>query len=112
MSNPRIADFVGVDPMLTVTMGRMSGEAWAGGLPTNDWHVSPIYGDLSALKNVSIFVGTRELFYPDDTLLYEKLRDNENVNLYIGKGLNHVYPAFPTLEGRIGVQQIIQIIQR
>ena len=112
MSNPQIADYVDVDPALTVTMGRMSGEAWAGALPTDDWHVSPIYGDLSALKNVSIFVGTRELFYPDDTLLYEKLRDNENVNLYIGKGMNHVYPAFPTLEGRAGVQQIIHIIQR
>ncbi len=112
MSNPQIADYVDVDPALTVTMGRMSGEAWAGGLPTNDWHVSPIYGDLSALKNVSIFVGTRELFYPDNTLLYEKLRDNENVNLYIGKGLNHVYPAFPIPEGRAGVQQIIRIIQR
>lgn len=78
----------------------------------DDWLVSPIYGDLSDLKNVSIFVGTRELFYPDDTLLYEKLKGNENVTLYFGKGQNHVYPVYPTLEGRVAVEQIMDIILR
>ena len=110
MSNPEIADFY--DPMLTVTMGKMSGEAWAGSLPADDWLISPIYGDLSDLKNVSIFVGTRELFYPDDTLLYEKLKDNTNVTLHVGKGQNHVYPVYPTPEGRIAIEQIIDIVQR
>ncbi len=110
MSNPGISDFY--DPMLTVTMGEMSGKAWAGSLPVDDWLVSPIYGDLSDLKNVSIFVGTRELFYPDDTLLYEKLKGNENVTLHVGKGQNHVYPVYPTLEGRVAVEQIMDIVMR
>lgn len=110
MSNSGIADYY--DPMLTVTMGRTSGEAWAGSLPMDNWQVSPLYGDLSDLKNVTIFVGTRELFYPDDTLLAEKLSANPNVTLVIGKGQNHVYPVYPTLEGRIAVEQIMEIVQR
>ncbi len=110
MSNPEIQNHY--DPMLTITMGRTSGEAWAGSLPMDDWHVSPIYGDLSDLKNVTIFVGTRELFYPDDTLLADKLKANPNVTLVIGEGQNHVYPVYPTLEGRLAVEQIIEIIQR
>ena len=112
MNNPEIADYADADPMLTVTMGRMSGEAWAGSLPTDDWLVSPINGDLSQLKNVSIFVGTRELFYPDDTLLYEKLKDNPRVKLYVGQGQNHVYPVYPTLEGRIATETIADIVRR
>ncbi len=108
MSNPGIADYY--DPMLTVTMGRTSGEAWAGSLPMDNWQISPIYGNLSDLKNVTIFVGTRELFYPDDTLLAEKLAANPNVTLVIGKGQNHVYPVYPTLEGRLAVEQIIEIV--
>ena len=112
MRNPEIADYADADPMLTVTMGRMSGEAWAGSLPTDDWLVSPINGDLSQLKNVSIFVGTRELFYPDDTLLYEKLKDNPKVKLYVGQGQNHVYPVYPTLEGRIATETIADIVRR
>ena len=112
MSNPELKDYESVDPMLTITMGKMSGEAWAGALPTDDWHVSPINGDLSKLKNVTIFVGDRELFTPDDTLLYEKLADNENVRLIVGRGQNHVYPFCPTLEGRIAMEQIGAIIER
>ena len=112
MSNPEIADYTDADPMLTVTMGRMSGEAWAGSLPTDDWLVSPINGDLSQLHNVTIFVGTRELFYPDDTLLYEKLKDNLNVKLYIGQAQNHVYPVYPILEGRMATKTIADIVRR
>ena len=112
MSNPEIADYTDADPMLTVTMGRMSGEAWAGSLHTDDWLVSPINGDLSQLHNVTIFVGTRELFYPDDTLLYEKLKGNPKVKLYVGQGQNHVYPVYPTLEGRIATETIADIVQR
>ena len=112
MSNPEIADYTDADPMLTVTMGRMSGEAWVGSLSTDDWLVSPINGDLSQLHNVTIFVGTRELFYPDDTLLYEKLKGNPKVKLYVGQGQNHVYPVYPTLEGRIATETIADIVQR
>ena len=112
MRNPEIADYQEADPMLTVTMGKMSGEAWAGSLPTDDWRVSPINGDLSQLRNVSIFVGTRELFYPDETLLYEKLKGNPRVKLYVGQGQNHVYPVYPTLEGRMATETIAKIVKR
>ena len=93
-------------------MGRLCGKAWAGSLPVNDWHVSPINGDLSPLKHVSIFVGTREMLYPDDMMLYEKLRGNSDVNLYVGHGLNHVYPDYPILEGRMAIRQIAEIMKR
>ena len=112
MSNPEIADYTDADPMLTVTMGRMSGEAWVGSLATDNWLVSPINGDLSQLHNVTIFVGTRELFYPDDTLLYEKLKGNPKVKLYVGQGQNHVYPVYPTLEGRMATETIADIVRR
>lgn len=112
MENPDIKEYVDADPRLTVTKAKLCAEAWAGNLDLEDWHVSPIYGDLSYIKNVSIFVGTREIFYPDDTLLYEKLKDAPNTALYIGKGLNHVYPVYPIIEGRMAVEQIKEIIAR
>ena len=101
-----------ISGLLIVTMGRMSGKAWAGELSTDDWHVSPINGDLSKLHNVTIFVGDRELFTPDDTLLYEKLADNESARLVVGHGQNHVYPVYTTFEGRIAMEQITGIIER
>lgn len=57
-------------------------------------------------------MGDRELFTPDDPLLYQKLSAKENVKLIVAHGQNHVYPAFPTLEGRIAIEQIAVITEK
>ena len=79
--------------------------------PLEDWHVSPINGELSGLRNVHIFVGTREMFYPDNVLLYEKLQ-NLGVEscLIIGEGMNHVYPMYPIPEADRAVSRIADIL--
>lgn len=100
-----------VDPMLGIAEAKAVGEYWAGDLDYNNYRISPINGNLSVLKKVSFFVGTREIMYPDILELYKKLQNqNIPVALYVGKGQNHVYPAIPTLEGRIAIKQIIKII--
>ena len=110
MTNPDIKQYY--DPTLSITMCKLCGEAWAGTNLTNDYRVSPIYGDLSKLNKVTIFVGTRELFYPDNILLYNKIKEtgNPHVSLIVGNGLNHVYPFGPTIEGRFAIEQISRII--
>jgi len=93
MSNAEAAAYEDSDPMLSayglVEMGRY----WAGELDLKDYRVSPIFGDISVLKNVSLFVGTREIFYPDVTSFYNLLQEQGVASrLYIGEGMNHVYP--------------------
>ena len=111
MSNPEIERFKKVDPMLSIKKAMNAGESWKGKLPSDDYRVSPINGDLSIVDNVYLFVGTRELFFPDNMLLYSKLELlRKNVSLYIGEGQNHVYPAFPCREGHHAIKQIIDII--
>lgn len=113
MKNEEAKSYIKVDPMLSMEKAIYAGNAWKGKLDENDYHVSPINGDLSKLKNVTIFVGTHEYFYPDNTLLYDKLKDkNVNATLYVGEMLNHVYPAFPCREGHKAIKQIIEIINR
>ena len=111
MKNEEAKNFIKVDPMLSMDKAIYAGNAWKGKYDENDYHVSPINGDLSRLKNVTIFVGTHEFFYPDNTLLYNKIKEkNIKVALYVGDRLNHVYPAFPTREGHKAVNQIREII--
>ena len=56
----------------------------------------PIYGDLSGLKKVTTFVGTREIFLPDSTLFHAKLLEaGVDSTLHVGENLNHVYPMSP-----------------
>ena len=111
MKNEEAKNYEKVDPMLSMEKAIYAGKAWRGKYDENDYRVSPINGDLSKLKNVTIFVGTHEFFYPDNTLLYNKMKEKGvDVILYVGDRLNHVYPAFPTREGHQAIKQIIQII--
>lgn len=112
MNNPEIDKFMDVDPSLKKDELIVDANYWANGTDLKDYRLSPIYGDFSALKEVVLFVGTHELFYPDVTLLYEKLKEkNIKVELNIGQGLNHVYPAFPIPEADEALRHIVEIIK-
>ena len=110
-TNPDIAAYEEADPLLRSGQLRADAQAWAGDESLEDWHVSPLNGDVSGLKNVNIFVGTREMFYPDNVLLYEKLKDaGVDCTLTVQSGMNHVYPMFPIPEAYKAYRQIAAII--
>ena len=112
MSNPEAADYEDADPMLSAYGLIEMGKCWAGDLDLTDYRVSPIYGDISALKNVSLFVGTREIFYPDVTKFYSMLQDQGIASeLYVGAGMNHVYPTYPIPEAKEALEQICTILE-
>ena len=107
MSNPEIEKFIHSDPILQLSQLKVCAESWAGDKSLKYWKVSPIYGDLSGLKNVTIFVGTRELFYPDCKLLSDKLEKLEvQCEFNVGTGLNHIYPLFPISEANKAITMI------
>lgn len=110
-TNPDIERYAADDPTMAIngltTMGRM----WAGDTPTSDWHLSPINGELSVLRKVTTFVGTRETFLPDDVLLHDKLVEaGVESTLHVGENLNHVYPMIPAPEGRRARREIARIV--
>ena len=110
-TNPQIADYVDVDPLMAPEPLTEIGRSWAGDTPPTDWHLSPIYGDLSGLKKVTTFVGTREIFLPDNALFHAKLLEaGVDSTLHVGKGLNHVYPMLPTPEGRRARRDLVRLV--
>ena len=112
MTNSRIEDFVAVDPMLQLAQLNVYADSWSGGEDLKHWQLSPIYGDLSKLENVTIFVGTREIFYPDCKLLADKLEELEVAcELNVGTGLNHDYLLFPISEANKAITIIKKIIK-
>lgn len=112
MDNPEIKKYENKDPFLTVDSLKASVKPWLNGLDEHDWHVSPIYGDVEELNNVTIFVGTREIFYPDIVKLYKKLDNETNNELIIGKEMNHAYPIIPIPESKDAINIITGIIKR
>lgn len=113
MSNPGAASYEASDPMLSAYGLIEMGKCWAGNLDLHDYRVSPIFGDFSGLRNVYLFVGTREIFYPDVTTFYSMLQEQGIPSeLYIGEGMNHVYPLYPIPEATGALEQICEILQR
>jgi len=109
--NPDIADYVDADPLMAPEPLTEIGRSWAGGTPPTDWHLSPIYGELSGLKKVTTFVGSREIFLPDNALFHAKLLEaGVDSTLHVGESLNHVYPMFPTPEGRRARRDLVRLV--
>lgn len=111
MKNSDIKEYEKKDPMLDRNALIAYGESWAGSTDTKDYRVSPLYGNISHLKNVTIFVGTREQFYPDIMKLNDKLKEaGVKTKVHVGIGQNHVYPCIPVKEGREAIKQISNLV--
>lgn len=101
MQNSSIEDYVKKDPIVFVDNCKTLGEKWADGLSLGDYRVSPLLGETKGVTETHIFCGTREVLFPDNELLEVLMKeDGVDVHFYTGEGLNHVYPVFPTKEGR------------
>jgi acetyl esterase/lipase len=112
MTNPEIEAVQEKDPILNAETLILAGKAWAGNLDTKNYLVSPIYGDLSELTKISIFIGTDDVLYPD----CEKLKSllvghNADLNYFKYPGMFHVWVLFPFIkESKCATTQICDLI--
>lgn len=112
MENEQIGEYQARDPFLTLPPLVKCAELWKGGLDLHDPHISPIFGDLKGIRNVTVFLGTSEIFYPDVTRFFSMLDEDPSNELMIGEELNHVYPLFPIPEAKPAVDKILQVVKR
>ena len=112
MENAEIEMYNEEDPWLSVPWLKVAGRHWAGDLDGHAFQVSPIYGDLKGLRNVTIFMGTEEVFVPDIKKLFSLLDPDDSNELIIGEDMNHVYPLLPIPEAAEAEKIIFQKITR
>ena len=99
------------DPVLGEMGLKEVGKSWAGEFDTQDYRVSPLFGDNAGLPDTLIFAGESEIFYKDIKKYVENLKnDGVNVRLVMGNGLFHIYPLFPMPEARKAFKEIKKII--
>ena len=108
--NPQIEELASIDPMVVPSTAEVWAQLWAGD-DKADYMVSPInYDKLHLLKNVTVFIGTDEVLYPDALKFFDKIKDNSGCTLIIGEKMNHVYPLYPIPEAKLALKQIADII--
>lgn len=112
MDNEEIKKIAPEDPFLEIESLKTVAERWADDLDLHDWRVSPIYGDLKGIRNVTTFIGTSEIFYPDVVKLYHMLDQDPSNELVVGQDMLHVYPLLPIQEAGPAVDKIVEVVKR
>lgn len=112
MSGEDYEEYEAVDPMLELPGTVEMGAAWAGETDPKDYRISPYYGKLEGLTETTIYVGTRELLYPDVMSFASRLKQAKvPVTLHVGEGMNHVYPIYPLVpESVAAAKEAFEII--
>lgn len=112
ISNPIIPDVLPTDPWLGVHGTRHLVDHWRADLPLDDPRVSPIAGDLRGLGPLTVYIGTRDILWPDARLLRERaLAAGVRVDLHEEPGLVHVYPLTPTRSGLTAREHLIATLR-
>ena len=112
LSNPAIKDYEAADPMLALPGLKVMGETWLGEADPRSSAVNPMAADPSVFAgtDVTLYTGTREIFFPDIELFAERLKDaGVSITLHVGEDLNHDYPLFPIREGKRAIREISEL---
>ena len=112
MDNEQIRKYESRDPFLSVQTLKICADRWRDNLDAHDWHVSPVFGDLKGIRNVTVFVGTSEIFFPDVTRFFRMLDRDPSNELIVGDGMNHVFPLFPIPEAAPAINKILAAVAR
>ena len=109
MSNPPYESEL--DPILGEIGLKEIGKSWAGNLKSDDYRVSPLFGDVTNHPKTLIFAGDSEIFYRDIVKYYNLLKENDvDVKLNTGRGMFHIYPMFPIPEAKRAFGEIIRFL--
>lgn len=113
LSNPEIAEFDKIDPFLGVEGLRYGGAAYARDVDPKSYLVSPVYGSVRDLAPISLFIGTRDILYPDCRKLRECAED-EGVRIDYREydEMVHDWMLGPMPEAKHAIAEIVDLIQR
>ena len=106
MSNPAVDAVERTDPWLTRAGLHPIAQSWAGDLALDDPRVSPLFGVLTDLPPVEVWVGTRDITLPDCRELERRMPVGAAFALHVEDGAIHDYPMLPTPEGRAASREM------
>jgi acetyl esterase/lipase len=111
LSNPKLFEAERNDPWLGIPGGLEAIRMYSAGIDRSDWHISPLYGDLSVLPKTLLLTGSRDLLTPDNLIFAEKARAaGVEVDVVHEEGMFHVWPLIDMPEARRARQHIVAFL--
>ena len=92
LENPEINKVQKYDKQLNKDTLKLAGIAYAGSDGINSYLVNPIDGDLSKLKNITVFTGTYDILNPDVHVLEQRAKEQGiTINVKEYEGASHIW---------------------
>jgi monoterpene epsilon-lactone hydrolase len=88
---------------------RVCGRTWAADLTPDDPEVSALFGHLTGLPPLDVYIGTDDILLPDCRTLRDAMAPDA-IDYHEQVGAVHVYPLLPTPEGRAARRDILSTI--
>ena len=111
LSDPEIERYQKIEPLISAASERIWAKVWAQDLALTDPRISPTFGPMDKLVKVLLYVGDREILYPDICKLYKIMKDSADVRFVVGHGMNHVYQVYPIPEARRALDEVVNEIE-
>jgi epsilon-lactone hydrolase len=110
-SHPKIPEIASLDMILDVSPLRKIGDLYRGSHSTTDPIVSPGNGHYDGLGDISVFVGTHEIFYYDCIELKSRHADEKvKIETFVYEDMPHDWLLFPIPESRKAIREVTDII--
>jgi acetyl esterase/lipase len=110
LKNTDINEVEPSDPWLTRPGLAPIAKSWAHQRDLDDPWVSPLFGELTDLPLIDLYIGDRDITMPDCRLLRDRL-PADRIRYHEQPGAVHVYPLLPTPEGRTARREFIAHIK-
>lgn len=112
LSNPEVKALEKQDPILALPGMMEAGRMYAGGADPRNYLISPIYGKLEGLGQITIFVGTDEILLADAQRLKKRaIKQGIKINYFEYPAMFHAWPIFPIPETKKTINQIKAIME-
>lgn len=112
LTNPEIDEIDKYDPFLAKRGAIEAGKMYAGEADPKSYLLSPMYGDLNGLGEITVFMGTYDILVADARKFVEIAKtQGKDIHYFEYPKMIHVFPIFTFPEAKRATQQIIQKIR-
>ncbi len=113
MCNPEIDFIAKKDPMLAKEGVLSAKRMCSDGLDLKDELLSPLYGDFISFPETMLFLGGKDIMYPDGKKGVAKMREAEvDLTVIDNPEMPHIFPLLPVMiESKKALNQIIESLK-
>jgi epsilon-lactone hydrolase len=113
LENPQIEPLASKDPLLSVESLSLAADLYARGANKSGYLLSPINGDVKGLGEMHVFIGTRDILWPDCHRFFEMKEKARKKNfMYEYENMPHVWIFFPFRQAKEAISRIIEILKK